>query len=137
MPVNSWIDAGARWLLGSAGALLAGLTLPVAAETRPEGEIGKKQFLYCVACHTVDASARQRRGPHLEGLVGRTSGTVEGFDYSDNMPDPPVVWSEEQLDSWLANPRELAPRMCPGYTGIRDPDRRRALITYLKDPTAY
>ena len=51
--------------------------------------------------------------------------------------DPPVTWTEEQLDAWLAAPHELAPRMCPGYTGIRDPERRRALIIYLKDPAAY
>lgn len=124
-------------LLGAAAVFLAALSQPVAAETRSEGEKGKKQFLYCVACHTVDATGRQRRGPHLEGLVGRPSGAVEGFAYSANMPDPPVTWTEEELDAWLAAPHELAPRMCPGYTGIRDPERRRALIIYLKDPAAY
>lgn len=127
-----------RWLSGVAGLLLASLSLPAAAEERPDGAVGKKQFLYCVACHTVDAAApRQRRGPHLEGIVGRVSGSVEGFAYTDNMPDPPVVWTEEQLDHWLAAPSELAPRMCAGYTGIADPDRRRALIVYLKNPAAW
>ncbi len=138
-PVCDGVPASglARGPLWAAAVLLAVLAQSLSAETRSDGEKGKKQFLYCIACHTVEAAGRQRRGPHLEGLVGRPSGVVEGFAYSDNMPDPPVTWTEEQLDAWLAAPHELAPRMCPGYTGIRDPERRRALIIYLKDPAAY
>lgn len=117
--------------------LSGGIAGSVLADAPSEGAKGKKQFLYCVACHAVDASARQRRGPHLEGIVGRTSGSVEGYDYSKNMPDPPLVWTEEQLDEWLAAPNEVVPRMCAGYTGITDPERRQALIAYLKDPARY
>lgn len=50
----------------------------------PEGdyEKGKKIFKQrCLQCHVVD-SAATKTGPTLNGVMGRKSGTVPGFDYS-------------------------------------------------------
>ena len=50
----------------------------------PEGdyEKGKKIFKQrCLQCHVVD-SAATKTGPTLNGVIGRKSGTVPGFDYS-------------------------------------------------------
>ena len=50
----------------------------------PDGdyERGKKVFKQrCLQCHVVDSKAT-KTGPTLHGIIGRTSGTVPGFDYS-------------------------------------------------------
>ncbi|VDK66118.1 unnamed protein product [Gongylonema pulchrum] len=50
----------------------------------PEGdyEKGKKLFkTRCLQCHVIDADLN-KNGPTLKGLIGRKSGTVDGFPYS-------------------------------------------------------
>lgn len=46
-------------------------------------EKGKKIFKQrCLQCHVVDSLAT-KTGPTLNGLIGRKSGSVPGFPYSD------------------------------------------------------
>lgn len=50
----------------------------------PEGdyERGKKIFkTRCLQCHVIDSDIN-KNGPTLKGLIGRMSGSVEGFLYS-------------------------------------------------------
>ena len=42
---------------------------------------GEKVFSKCKACHKVDGE--NGTGPHLNGVVERAAGSVEGFAYSD------------------------------------------------------
>lgn len=99
---------------------------------------GRSQFLHCNACHVADAAAPppfgDDLGPHLEGIVGRPAGIVEGFDYSEAVLGLDLVWDEEALDEWLQRPQALVPGMCEPFTGIANAEQRRALIAYLKTP---
>ncbi|EJW71781.1 cytochrome c type-1 [Wuchereria bancrofti] len=50
----------------------------------PEGdyERGKKLFkMRCLQCHVIDSDAN-KNGPTLKGVIGRKSGTVDGYPYS-------------------------------------------------------
>lgn len=50
----------------------------------PAGDYEKGKKVYkqrCLQCHVVDSTAT-KTGPTLHGVIGRTSGTVSGFDYS-------------------------------------------------------
>ena len=45
---------------------------------------GKKVFTrQCTACHIDSAEGPRRLGPSLFGIVGRKTGTVEGFRYTE------------------------------------------------------
>jgi cytochrome c2 len=101
---------------------------------------GRSQFLHCNSCHVVDAAAPppfgDSLGPHLEGIVGRPAASVEGFAYTEELQAMDLVWDEETLDSWLRQPQAMVPSMCEPFTGIASPKSRKALIAFLKDPTA-
>ena len=63
----------------------------------PEGdyEKGKKVFKQrCLQCHVVDSMAT-KTGPTLNGVIGRKSGSVPGFDYS------PANKSKVYINIWL------------------------------------
>ena len=45
-------------------------------------ERGGKVFKKCKSCHIVGAGAKNRVGPHLNNIIGRSVGTVDGFKYS-------------------------------------------------------
>jgi cytochrome c len=117
-------------------SLLAPAMLASGAVASESGlvEAGKKQFRRCAACHTVSAAARPALGPHLEGIVGRTAGSVEGFEYSELLRDQSFVWDEARLDEWLEHPAEVMPGMCQAFMGLRKPEDRAALIAFLKAP---
>ena len=78
-------------------------------------------------------------GPSLAGLFGRKAGTAEGFNqYSDAMMNSEVVWDEETLSKFLADPQKFIPgnmKIEGGYrvVGKVSSNRHRAdLIAYLK-----
>lgn len=96
---------------------------------------GAKYFRFrCGGCHEMSAEADSNFGPHLEGIIGRQAGAVEGYDYSKALKEADFVWTEEVLDGWLAKPESLLPGMCMTFKGVPDEDVRRAMIAFMKEP---
>jgi cytochrome c len=87
----------------------------------------------CGMCHVAATDAAPRQGPNLFGVIGRKAGAVEGFKYSPAFVagDDGVVWDEDTLDRWLADPQSVIPGAIMPYKQA-DPDRRRLIIDYLK-----
>jgi len=94
---------------------------------------GEKVFKKCKACHVID-SDKNRLGPTLSGLFGRTSGAVEGFQkkYSPAMKEAGIVWDEATLDAYLADPKGYIPKNKMAFPGLKKEDDRANLIAYLK-----
>lgn len=97
---------------------------------------GRQLFSPCAVCHSVKEGEASRIGPNLYGIVGRTAGTESGFAYSNAMRDSGVVWTEENLDAFIENPQMFIRSNRMGYAGERDPDKRAAIIDYLKSLAA-
>jgi cytochrome c len=91
---------------------------------------GQRAFLQCQACHSVEPGAN-RLGPTLHGVVGRQSGSVPGFNYSQANRAAGIVWTPEKLFQYLENPRRVVPGTTMAFAGIGDPQRRADLIAYL------
>lgn len=107
------------------------VSLPSVAAAQ-DVEAGKNAFKKCRACHTVGEKAVNRVGPHLNGVVGRKAGSVEGFSYSDAMKNSGLTWDEATLSEYLANPKAKVPGNKMVFAGIKDDTERANLIAYLK-----
>jgi cytochrome c len=113
-------------------ALAALLALPVPAQAS-DAAAGEQVFRrLCAACHIVTAEGRRGVGPTLFGVVGRKSGSVEGFRYSTANQNANVVWTPEILNRYLTNPREVVPGTTMAFTGIRNETERANVIAYLQ-----
>ncbi len=55
--------------------------LPAAAQAG-DAEKGERVFQRCYSCHSVVAGENKLQGPNLRGVIGRTAGTLPGFEYS-------------------------------------------------------
>jgi cytochrome c len=115
-------------LLCSIAWLSGGCAAAAGAQDAAAGETVFKRF--CVACHSVEAG-KNKIGPALFGVIGRTSGTAPGFVYSDSMKRAAIVWSAETLDKYLADPKGLVPANKMIFAGVKKPEERQALISYL------
>jgi len=109
-----------------AAALLAG-AMPAAAQDAANGE---KVFNKCKACHALEAG-KNKVGPTLHGVFGRTAGTLEGFKFSDAMKESGVVWSDETIAQYLADPKGFMPRNKMAFPGLRKPEDIADLLAYL------
>jgi cytochrome c len=109
------------------GPILAGLALLVSAQAQAPAS-GKALFeRRCGGCHALD---REKEGPRLGGVYGRTAGTVATFEYSEALKKSKVVWTKETLDRWLTDTEKLVPGNDMAFR-VSDPAERAAIIEYL------
>jgi cytochrome c len=93
------------------------------------GESGKELFeKRCSGCHALD---KDKEGPRLRGVFGRTSGTVPSFKYSDALKAAHVSWDATTLDKWLAGPEQFVPDSNMAFQLVKA-DERAEVIAYLK-----
>ncbi|MBO0759338.1 MAG: cytochrome c family protein [Bradyrhizobiaceae bacterium] len=104
---------------------LAVSTIALAADT----EHGKQLFQACAACHTDRPDAL---GPSLKGVVGRKSAALEDFRYSNPMKRANLVWDEENLRAYIANPQAKVPGNRMPFAGLHDAKDVDDVITFLK-----
>jgi len=115
----------------SAVALLLALgTGQALAADAAEGEKVFRRF--CTACHITSAEGPKRLGPTLAGLVGRKSGSVEGFRYSEANKNANITWSAQTLDPYLKDPKAVIPGTIMAFAGVKKDDERENLISYLQ-----
>lgn len=96
---------------------------------------GKRLFNRCRACHNLTATARTRIGPNLDSLFGRQAGSAEGFKYSKALADADFIWTEKNLNEWLAQPRTFLPGNKMAFAGLRKEQDRKDLMAYLREAT--
>jgi cytochrome c len=119
-------------LLGFTAALTVAMPLAMA---EGDAAAGEKVFKKCKACHVIDKK-KNRLGPHLIGVFGRTSGTMEGFKYSKAMQEAAITWDEATMDAYLADPKGYIPKNKMAFVGLKKEEDRVNLIAYLKEATA-
>ena len=125
---------------------LLGLTAVVLALSGPasaEGDAakGKEAFAKCAICHQVGPGAKTLVGPELNGIVGRKAASVADYTmYSAGMKKlgaEGYVWTEENIDKWIADPKAMIPDspMSLAFAGEPDAATRANIIAYLKTQT--
>ena len=126
-------------LLAAAAALSMSFTsVPVQAQDVDEATMkrGKRVFLMCRSCHTIDAGGRHKVGPNLHGMFGAQVAAKDGFKYSDALAAESFEWTAELLEEWLVKPKDFVPGNKMAFAGVRKPEDRAALIAYLQVETA-
>jgi cytochrome c len=96
-------------------------------------EAGAKVFKKCKACHVVDKK-KNRTGPHLVNIIGRTAGSLEKYKYSKAMKASGIVWTEETLAEYLRAPKKYIKGTKMAFVGLRKDADIANVIAYLKAP---
>jgi cytochrome c len=119
----------------SARVILTAVALapPALAEDANPGRGAELFPIRCIECHAITDAAENKIGPSLKGLIGRTSGTLEGYDYSEAMRAAGIVWTEDTLKAYLVAPREIVPGTKMNFNGLKRPGEVEDIVAYLQE----
>ena len=112
-------------------AAMASVVMPVGAKAQ-DAAAGEKIFVQCRACHQVGPTAKNVIGPLLNGLFGRKAGTIEGYSYTAANKESGIVWDDATFAEYIRDPKARIPGTKMVYAGLRDEQRVRDLIAFLK-----
>lgn len=116
-------------LLGLAAVALAAATGVAKAQDLAAGE---QSFRKCLPCHSVGPDARHKIGPVLNGLDGRKSGTIDGYNYSEANKKAAIVWGEGSFKDYIVNPMARIPGTKMAFGGIKNEKEIADLWAFLK-----
>lgn len=106
-------------------------SIPTGATVAAGGDAVRGKALFekrCIGCHEL---TRNREGPQLQKVYGRTSGTAPHFAYSSALKNAQIVWDDQSLERWLTDPDAFIPGNDMDFL-VSKPQDRRDLIRYLK-----
>jgi cytochrome c len=93
---------------------------------------GERSFAKCRACHQVGETARNGVGPMLNGLFGRKSGSIEGYNYTEANKNSGITWDEATFATYIQDPRARIPGTKMVFAGIKNEQEIKDLTAYLK-----
>ena len=100
----------------------------------PDAKNGETLYNRCKGCHSVTVGPK-KMGPHLQGIFGRTVGSVEDYSYSKSMAAGNFEWDHEAMKLLLTKPKDLVPGTKMISVIIRDENDLTDLIAYLEEVT--
>jgi cytochrome c len=125
--------------MAASAVVFLSVLVSTAAHAEGDAAAGKKVFNKCTACHDAKTD-KNKVGPSLLGVVGRTAGTLESFlsKYSDNMKEAGaagLVWDDANLGAYLKDPKAVIPKGKMTFPGLKEDTDIANVIAYLKaDP---
>lgn len=116
----------ADWAHATSGSEMGqGMQLP------GEGDPVRGKLLFekrCTGCHALN---QNHQGPQLQGVYGRTSGTITDYAYSAALRKAKIVWDEKSLEQWLTDPDVFIPGNNMDFL-VPKPQERQDIISYLR-----
>jgi cytochrome c len=92
---------------------------------------GEQSFRKCLPCHSVGEDAKNKVGPVLNGLEGRKSGTVDGYNYSEANKNSGITWDEATFKDYITDPRAKIQGTKMVFAGIKNDKEKGDLWAFL------
>jgi len=87
----------------------------------------------CATCHTINQGGPNKQGPNLYNVIGRQSGQVQGFKYTEANKKSGIIWTNETMFDYLANPKKYIKGTNMAFPGFKKEKDRLDVIAYLNE----
>ncbi|RWO66186.1 MAG: cytochrome c family protein [Mesorhizobium sp.] len=115
-------------------AVISVATFVAGPSQAQDAAAGEKVFAKCKACHIVEED-KNKIGPSLHGVIGRTAGTHPDFKYSDAMiaaGKSGLKRDESTLTTYLHDPKAMVKGSKMAFAGLKNDADVANVIAYLK-----
>ena len=85
----------------------------------------------CGTCHTINGGGPNKQGPNLFSVMGRQSGLVPGFKYTNANKKSGIIWSNQTMFDYLENPKKYIKGTNMAFPGFKKEKDREDVIAYL------
>lgn len=121
-------------LCGTLTPFASGVTVAQEAAVPPAGDAaaGEKVFAKCRSCHQIGAGAHNAVGPELNGVIGRHSGIVAGYDYSAANKNSGLTWDEATFRDYIKGPQAKVPGTKMTFSGLTRQRDIDDIVAFLK-----
>ncbi|WP_082903721.1 c-type cytochrome [Devosia elaeis] len=123
-------------VVADAGAVEEEPAVPIAALLASASvDRGAAAVRKCQSCHNFGEGEPNKQGPNLYNIVGAPKAHMPDFAYSDILLQQKAegqVWSYDNLNAFLENPRGYAPGTKMAFAGVRSPEERADILAYLQ-----
>jgi len=86
----------------------------------------------CADCHSLAKPPKNKKGPTLVGIMGKSAASVPNFAYSGALISAAIVWNAANMDAYIKDPKVLVPgggKM--KYDGLKNSSERAAIVEFL------
>lgn len=98
-----------------------------------DAALGEKVFnTKCKACHQIGEGAKNGVGPLQNGLIGRKTGSVEGYNYSEANKNSGLTWDDATFKEYIKNPKAKIPGTKMVFAGLTKDEDVDNLLAFLK-----
>jgi cytochrome c len=94
-------------------------------------EAGQRSFIKCRPCHAIGEGAKNGVGPVPNGLFGRKSGSIEGYNYTDANKNSGLTSDEPTFIDYIKDPKTKIPGTKMAFAGIRNEEEIADLMAFL------
>ena len=119
----------ATWMMVALAAATLAMTQGASAQ---DAAAGQQVFRKCMPCHRIGPGAKNLVGPELNGLDGRHSGSVPGYNYSPANKKSGIVWNEDTFEKYIKDPRGVVKGTKMFFAGIKNEKDVHNLWAFLK-----
>jgi cytochrome c len=114
------------------GALLMLAGSAAAQDSADAVKKGAQAYRICAACHSLQPGVHLS-GPSLADRWGKEAGTIADFGrYTEALKTSGIIWEENSLDAWIANPQAMVPKTTMTFRGVEQAETRSSLIAFLR-----
>ena len=122
-----WVEMTKSKLIVAVVFCVASMTPGLAQDL----DAGATSFKKCAPCHDVGETAKNKVGPLLNGLSGRKTGTIAGYNYSDANKNSGIEWGEKSFLDYIKDPKAKIPGTKMVFPGIKNENEAKILWAYL------
>jgi len=123
-------------LCAAIGMLAAVSSAANAQDSAEAVKQGAQAYRVCAACHSLQPGVHLS-GPSLADRWGKEAGTISDYGrYTEALKKSGIIWEENSLDAWLADPQAMIPGTTMTFRGVEQAETRTNLIAFLREALA-
>jgi cytochrome c len=97
---------------------------------------GAQAYRICATCHSLQPGVHLS-GPSLADRWDKEAATISDYGrYTDALKKSGIIWEENTLDAWLADPQAMVPGTTMTFRGVEQEETRKSLIAFLRQALA-